>query len=159
VTGNSFGAPRLDYSNGVLRLSLDLSFSENPRDFFVPSNWVALNNTDEDLGSSSIMLLPPQGGSLTPNMMFVAGKYGVGHLIDRDNLGGVAAGDGISGEGIYSAKLFDTVLSTAAYYEDISAGPMIFLSGFGRGIGCTSDTTVMAMRLDRDANGISFYRL
>src|SRR5262249_23628987 len=57
ATGNSFNARALDYSNAVLRLDPRLSFSEDPKDYFVPSKWRFLNAYDLDLGSSTPMLL------------------------------------------------------------------------------------------------------
>lgn len=156
-TGNSFAAPGLDYSNAVLRLNADLSFSEDPADFFMPSNWVDLNRTDADLGSSTPLLLPPQEGSNTPNMVFVTGKRGIGHLINRDDLGGVGKGNGVNGEGIYSTKVFGSAFSTAAYYEDPVAGPFIFLAGRGNQPDCGTNSGVAALALALDADGNSFY--
>jgi outer membrane protein assembly factor BamB len=158
-TGNSFAAPGLDYSNAVLRLASDLSFSESPSDFFIPSNWEDLNRTDSDLGSSTPLLLPRQEESRTPNMIFVTGKKGVGHLIDRDNLGGVATGDGEIGEGIYSTKVFDSAFTTAAYYQDPDNGPFIFLAGRGTQPNCGTSSGVAALALDLDSEGNSSYHI
>lgn len=159
ATGNSFLARELDYSNAVLRLGRDLSFSANARDFFTPSNWVELNNLDLDLGSSAPMLLPPQTGANTPNLIFVAGKGGIGHLINRDNLGGVARGDGVNREGVYSAKIYEYVTSTAAYYEDPRGNPFIFVGGLERQADCGIESGVVALALHQDAQGaMSFTR-
>jgi outer membrane protein assembly factor BamB len=153
VTGNSFGAPpdEVDFSNAVLRLGPDLSFSEDPKDFFVPSNWRILNPLDQDLGSSAAMILPPQKESNTPNMIFVAGKKGAGHLLNRDNLGGVGTGDGVKGEGLYSALIFNRVYSSAVYYEDAEIGPTLFVAGRGEQPDCGTVNGVVALGLDVDA--------
>jgi hypothetical protein len=159
TTGNSFNAPGVDLSNAVLRLGFDLSFSGQPEDFFIPSNWRGLNATDSDLGSSTTLILPPQDGSNTPNMIFITGKAGVGHLLNRDNLGGVATGDGISREGIYSTLVFNGgSYSTAAYYEDPDQGPTVFLSGFGTQPVCPGAIIgVAAFSLGVQEDGSSFY--
>lgn len=158
-TGNSFMAPpgSVDYSNAVLRLTPDLSFSEQPEDYFIPSNWRILNGADADLGSSTPLLLPPQPESTTPNMIFITGKAGVGHLLNRDNLGGLGTGDGVNGEGIYSTRLYGGAYSTAAYYEDPVNGPMIFLSGFGTHETCRTRGTA-ALSLGVTEEGDSLYR-
>lgn len=162
ATGNSFGAPNVDYSNAVLRLGPDLTFSEQPEDFFMPSNWTDLNSRDHDLGSSTPMLLPPQPASNTQNMIFVAGKRGVGHLINRDNLGGIPEnGDGVNNEGLYSTQVSADggVFSTAAYYEDPDpdVGPTIFLAVRGRQPDCDVQRVVAALALDVDEGGNSSY--
>jgi outer membrane protein assembly factor BamB len=159
ATGNSFNALDVDYSNAVLRLNPDLAFSGRPSDFFMPSNWSQLNTNDLDLGASAPMLLPRQPRSSTRDMIFIAGKAGVGHLLNRENLGGVARGDGVIGEGVYSRRILDEVASTAAYYQDLSFGPMIFVAGNGDGSGsdCVGDSGVMALSLYTDGNGSSFY--
>jgi outer membrane protein assembly factor BamB len=157
-TGNSDGRPvGLDYSNAVLRLGPDLTFSEDPADFFMPSNWVVLNLLDIDLGSSTPMLLPPQKASSTPNMIFITGKRGIGHLIDRDYPGGVATGDGTIGEGVFSKKVFGSAFSTAAYYEDPVNGPTIFLAGRGAQPDCGTRSGVVALSLRVDGDRNSYY--
>lgn len=165
ATGNSFNAPGVDYSNAVIRLTPDLAFSGDTKDFFMPSNWVNLNTRDWDLGSSTAVLLPSQEGSKTPNLIFVAGKYGVGHLIDRDNMGGVAGGDGVRGEGVYSGPVFTqptlpaagAVFASAVYYEDPERGPMMFLAGRNTQPDFGVSSTVLAMGLTVDDLGNSAY--
>ena len=159
-TGNSFSAPAggPDYSNAVLRLYPDLTFTGDPADFFVPSNWRALNSADADLGSSPAMLIPPQFGSITPSMVFITGKRGAGHLLNRDYLGGLGTGDGINREGIYSRQVYSSAFSTAAYYQDDAVGSILYLSGRGTHPGCVPNGSVAAMQLEVDADGNSSYR-
>jgi hypothetical protein len=56
-------------------------------DYFTPFNQNALNNSDADLGSGGVMLLPTQSGTF-PRLMIGGGKEGSIYLINRDNLGG-----------------------------------------------------------------------
>jgi PQQ enzyme repeat len=76
-------------------------FSGAQTDYFTPSNWQALDNGDWDLGSSAPILFDVP--EVTPSKLAVAmGKYGVVHLLDRYNLGGIGNGNGITGEGLFS---------------------------------------------------------
>src|SRR5262249_14953008 len=60
ATGNSDSSGRVDLGNSVFRLATvpALRFSGAPADFFTPSNFVGLNDTDTDLGSSAPLVLP-----------------------------------------------------------------------------------------------------
>jgi PQQ enzyme repeat len=82
ATGNTFcgsGCPAYDYSEAVLKLSPTLGLL----DYFNPSNWQSLNNTDTDIGSISPILLGASG------LAFQTGKEGVGYLVRTSSLGGV----------------------------------------------------------------------
>jgi hypothetical protein len=141
ATGNSDSSAAVDLGNSVIRLSTSsgLHFSGAPHDFFTPSNFVSLNESDTDLGSSAPLVLPDQPGSGTPHLVFIAGKQGVGYLINRDNMGGVGKGDGISGEGAFSRCIFGTchgdapqVFSASAYWDGGSGRRLILVPGRGR---------------------------
>jgi len=77
TSGNTRGTGTFDYGNTVFKLSPTLGIS----DYFYPSNWAALNSTDQDLGSVGPTLL----GN---NLLFQVGKKGVGYLLDITSLGG-----------------------------------------------------------------------
>jgi len=79
ATGNG-NSSSFDYGNAVIRLSPALQATS----FFAPSDAGALNTTDSDLGSTGPVLLP---GSRA----FIAGKSGVGYLLDTNALGGLGA--------------------------------------------------------------------
>jgi outer membrane protein assembly factor BamB len=138
-TGNSDSEGALDFSNAVLRLETQptLHFSGSARDYFVPSNFVALNDRDVDLGSTAPLLLPAQPGAV-PHLVFIAGKQGVGYLINADNMGGVSKGDGITGEAVYSRCVFGScqgggpqVFSATAYWDAGPVGRFVFVPGRG----------------------------
>jgi len=157
ATGNSDSTGPMDFGDAVLRLTTRpaLRFSGAPRDYFAPSNYVALNNTDGDLGSTAPLVLPPQSGSSTPRLLFIAGKQGVGYLVNRDDLGGVSKGSGITGEGVYSRCVFGTcqegrpeVFSAAAYWDAGGAGRLILVPGRGEQPSpCGGSGGVVALRL------------
>jgi outer membrane protein assembly factor BamB len=106
VTGNTArGTTTWSGGEALLRFSPGPKFSGAKTDYFTPSNWQYLDEHDYDLGScGSVLFDMPMG--VTPQHLAVAmGKYGVVHLLDRDNLGGVGTGDGFTGEGIFSLSV------------------------------------------------------
>ncbi len=59
-------------------------------DFFLPSNWVALDDADADMGGTAPILLDVAGA--TPSKLVVSlGKDSNAYLVDRTNLGGMDA--------------------------------------------------------------------
>jgi len=62
-----------------------------PIDAFTPFNYQTLNNSDWDLGSGGILMIPDQQGA-HPHVLVQAGKEGRIIVLDRDNLGGYASG-------------------------------------------------------------------
>lgn len=78
VTGNGASRSAFDYSNSVIDLSPDL---QSVKSYFAPSNWVALNVSDTDLGAL--------GPTLLPGAVLAVGKNGIAYLLQADHLGGV----------------------------------------------------------------------
>jgi outer membrane protein assembly factor BamB len=158
-TGNSDSGGRIDFGEAVVRLetSPSLHFSGSTRDYFMPSNFVSLNDTDSDLGSFAPIVLPDQPGTSTPHLVFSAGKQGVVYLINRDDMGGVAKGDGRNGEGVYSRCVFGScgrggfsVFSAGAYWDGGAAGRFVYVPGTGRSAQpapCRGSGGIVALRL------------
>jgi hypothetical protein len=74
----------------VIRFQPGPIFSGNPSDYWVPTNWLQLDNDDLDLGGSGPLLVDVPGA--TPSHLVVAlGKDGKAYLLNRDNLGGITA--------------------------------------------------------------------
>ncbi|HTD48235.1 MAG TPA: PQQ-binding-like beta-propeller repeat protein [bacterium] len=156
ATGNSDSEAAVDLGNSVVRLTTvpGLAFSGRPADFFTPSNFVALNQTDTDLGSTAPLVLPAQPDSSTPDLVFIAGKQGVAYLINRANMGGLTRPGPV--EGVYSRCLFGDcrsggpkVFSATAYWDGGSSGRLILVPGRGRQpAGCQGDGGVVALRLE-----------
>jgi outer membrane protein assembly factor BamB len=69
-TGNGFGSTAPDYQESVLALDPTLHLLAS----WTPTNWLALDNSDQDMGSAQPVLLP--GG-----LLFEIGKDGVGRLL------------------------------------------------------------------------------
>jgi hypothetical protein len=78
------------YGESVVAFSL-ANGGITPIDEFTPFNYQALNNSDWDLGSGGLLMVPDQQGS-HPHVLVHAGKEGRIIVLDRDNLGGFASG-------------------------------------------------------------------
>src|SRR5262249_49934954 len=118
ATGNSTKATTWGAGEAMLRLSLDLTFSGLPRDYFAPSNWAALDATDTDLGGSGALLVDVPGA--TPSKLAVAlGKDGMAYVADRQKMGGVPdAGPG----GVVAAPVMNRDIITPAAPSATGAG-------------------------------------
>ncbi|MBS2016789.1 MAG: hypothetical protein JST00_28145 [Deltaproteobacteria bacterium] len=135
ATANGAGADAWGQSEAVLRLRPGPSFSGLSKDFFTPSNWREMDMTLKDLGASGPILVDVPGA--IPSALVAAhGKAGVAHLLDRDNLGGVAKGDGVRGEGIDSDRLQDgAIVGAPATYRTKGATYVVF-QGLGYAAKC-----------------------
>jgi hypothetical protein len=143
VTGNTDNASQgWGQGDSVLRLGPGATFSGQPTDFFAPSNWMFLDNNDLDLGGSGAMLIDVPGA--VPSSLVVAlGKDGVAYLLDRANLGGFGAGNGLTGEGVASALVAGTgpgprrgwdgeIIGSPAAYATPSGTYVVFQGARGR---------------------------
>ena len=86
TTGNGdFDPPAGDWGQTFLRLNrTDLTVG----DYFSPYNHNRLDESDADLGTSGLLLLPDAVGSAYHrHLMLSGGKVGIMYLLDRDNLG------------------------------------------------------------------------
>jgi len=89
--GNIYGAPSngdtdltSNFGDTVLRLD---PTATKIADWFAPYNAQDLDDNDDDLGTTGVLLIDGT------NYMVVAGKQGVIYMLDRTKLGQVAAGD------------------------------------------------------------------
>jgi len=73
-----------DLGDTVLKLSTAVSLSMT--DYFTPFNQNNLNQSDGDLGSGGLVLLPDQPTGL-PHLMIQGGKQGLIYLLNRDGMG------------------------------------------------------------------------
>ena len=88
TTGNTFGATMWRDGEAVVRLGKGPVFSQATADYFTPTNWMALDAADLDLGGAAAMLVDAPGA--TPSRLVLAlGKDRKAYLLDRSNLGGV----------------------------------------------------------------------
>jgi hypothetical protein len=156
VTGNSTDPVPGDMGNAVLRLlpGPPIHQPAGPAGFFQPSNALALDRADRDLGSGGPLVLPTQPGAHR-RLLFVAGKQGVGYLVDRDNPGGNGTGNGIAGEALWSGCLYGdcagaqaAVFTTAAYFRSPDGSPYVVTAGrAAQPAPCTGRGGLVAWRL------------
>ncbi len=89
ATGNGSGAVWAG-NEAVIRLQPGPVFSNNSADFWAPTNWLALDSADADLGGSAPVLFDVPGA--TPSALILqTGKDRNAYLINRTNMGGVVA--------------------------------------------------------------------
>src|SRR5437867_2566474 len=91
TTGNTFGTNgNWDGGEAVIRFQPGPIFSGLHSDYWVPTNWLELDNLDVDLGASGPLLVDVPGA--TPSSLVVSlGKDGNAYLLNRSNLGGISA--------------------------------------------------------------------
>src|SRR5438067_10128221 len=91
VTGNTFNTGG-NWMGGeaIIRLQAGPTWTGQPTDYWVPINWFSLDNSDTDLGGVSATVIDLPGA--TPSQLVLAlGKDGNAYLLNRNNLGGIAA--------------------------------------------------------------------
>jgi outer membrane protein assembly factor BamB len=128
ATGNGTGqSTDWNGNEAIVRIPSDMSFSTAAKDFFAPSNWQDLDAADADLGGSGVVLVDVAGaGGGTQKLAVALGKSGVAHVVDRENLGGVGRGNGITGEGLTSKRIANSaIIITAAAYTDDRGGSLL----------------------------------
>jgi hypothetical protein len=111
TTGNTFGTNgNWDGGEAVIRFQPGPIFSGSPTDYWVPTNWLSLDNVDADLGASGPLLVDVPGA--TPSHLVVAmGKDRRAYLANRDNLGGIS-------QPVASAQVASsTILQAAVTYQ------------------------------------------
>ena len=91
TTGNTFNTGG-NWMGGeaIIRLQAGPLWTGQPTDYWAPTNWLSLDNTDTDLGGVSATVIDVPGA--TPSQLVLAlGKDRNGYLINRNNLGGITA--------------------------------------------------------------------
>lgn len=132
ATGNTIVAPTWLDGEAVIKLPPSLVASENPTDYYTPTNWAFLDQTDTDLGSTAPLLVDVPGA--TPSSLVVAlGKDRQGYVLDRNNLGGISApltGAEVSGEAILGAPAtYTTPMGTFVAFRGFGANVPILAQG------------------------------
>ncbi|MGD0141525.1 MAG: hypothetical protein ABSC92_00035 [Rhizomicrobium sp.] len=90
TTGNTMGASHWMDGEAIIRLRPGLVHSTNRNDYFTPSNWKDLDNSDEDLGGTEALPISiPVAGSKPALRVIAFGKDGNAYLADRTHLGGI----------------------------------------------------------------------
>ena len=120
ATGNTFSTGGVwNGGEAIVRLQPGTIFSNNTADYWAPTNWFSLDGSDTDLGGTGAMLVDVPGA--TPSQLVVAfGKDGNAYVLNRNNLGGVAAPvaqAAVGGTIIQAAATYRTSLGTYVTYR------------------------------------------
>jgi hypothetical protein len=115
-TGGNWGG-----GEAVIRFQPGPIFTEDPIDYWVPVNWLQLDQGDLDLGGSGPLLVDVPGA--TPSHLVVAlGKDGNAYLVNRDNLGGISAP-------VASSHVADRIINAPATYRTNQGTYVAFRAG------------------------------
>jgi outer membrane protein assembly factor BamB len=92
TTGNTTGAQSWGDGEAVLRLRPGLARPTSKANYFTPSNWLALDNGDLDIGgTAAIPFTIPTTPKGTASRILALGKDGNAYLLNGANLGGIGA--------------------------------------------------------------------
>jgi hypothetical protein len=135
AVGNGFSGPNPafdpahgNYSESVIKLDPTTAGTMmTVADYFTPFDWQSLDNSDADLGSGGVMLLPNSVGSAAhPHLMVETGKSGKIYLIDRDNLGKFTQGGPDNVVQVVTAGPGGVWGNPAFYQESANSGLLIY---------------------------------
>jgi hypothetical protein len=125
TTGNTWNTGG-SWSGGeaVIRFLPGPIFNNDPSAYWVPANWLDLDSSDKDLGSSGPLLVDVPGA--TPSHLIVAlGKDGYAYLLDRENLGG------LSSPPVASEQIAETEIRQAAATYGTNKGTYVAVRASG----------------------------
>jgi len=129
---NGATAPNTDFGDTFLKLTGALSVS----DWFTPSNQSFLDANDLDVGGGGAVLLIDNPGGPFAHLLIGGGKEGKLYLLNRDNLGHIAANDAqivqsfSLSQGIFATPVFrQNTLYIAAAGSPLSAFSFIASTG------------------------------
>ncbi len=106
-----------DYGMSFVKLSTGTGLTV--ADYFTAYNEAILSNSDIDLGSGGVILLPYETGVAHPYLAIGAVKNGVIYLLDRTNMGHFnSSGNQQIGQSITNAFDGHALYSTPAYWNE-----------------------------------------
>src|SRR5262249_15700331 len=120
-----------DYSEAFMKLNAN---GQTVDDYFIPSNFQALDSADRDIGSGAPIVLPDQPGAY-PHLLVGAGKDGRSFLINRGGMGGL--NNPPDGPDLIVQELPNNTISggswdTPAYFDAGDPnGPWVYYGGNG----------------------------
>lgn len=130
TTGNTTNATGWAGGEAIIKLSAGPLFSNQPADYFAPTNWKQLDNGDVDLGGASPVLVDMPGAPV-PRLVLAFGKDATLYIGNRDNLGGI-------GGQLSSVKVTQgSILGAGASYKTSQGTYVAFR---GRGLNCPAGT-------------------
>jgi len=127
TTGNTFGANQWSDGEAIIRLHPGLEHSNRTKDYFAPSNWKDLDNSDQDLGGTEALPIDVAVAGGSPAKRVIAfGKDGKAYLVDRSNLGGIGgelASSQVANGGIRTGPaVYQTDTTTMVAFSNSGSG-------------------------------------
>jgi PQQ enzyme repeat len=137
TTGNTFGASQWSDGEAIIKLHPGLAHSNNTKDYFTPSNWKDLDNSDQDLGGTeAIPLEVAVAGGKPAKRVIAFGKDGNAYLADRQNLGGI-------GGAIQVTQVANGAIRTAPAVYETDSATMVAFTNSGNSHCSTSNVTML----------------
>ena len=90
ATGNTVGTTVWTGGEAILRFQPGPVFSGSTNDYWSPTNWHDLDNSDSDIGGTGPLIVDVPGASPS-NLVVALGKDKNAYLLDRNNLSGITA--------------------------------------------------------------------
>ncbi len=141
TTGNTFSPSTWQDGEAVVRLLPGLAHPTSTTDYFAPSNWLALDQNDADLGGTGALpfTIPTATGG-TAARVLALGKDGNGYLLNGANLGGI-------GHPLQVLQLSNTrILTEPAIYNAKSDTLIAFTNDDGATPNC-SGGNIMTLKI------------
>jgi hypothetical protein len=145
TTGNTQGASSWGDGEAVIRLKPGLAHSTDAKNYFTPSNWQDLDNSDLDLGGTAAVLFTvPIPSSRTASRLLTVGKDGYAYLMDAANLGGI-------GNPLAKLQVSTSRVITAPAALKTATGTLVAFTNFSpTAAGCTG-SSLEVLKVTADA--------
>jgi hypothetical protein len=136
TTGNTIGAKTYGDGESIIHLKQGLARPDSNADFYAPSNWEALDNSDLDLGGTEALPVnvATEGGK-TAARVIAFGKDGNAYLARRNNLGGIGGKADI-------VKVSNTQIKTGPAVYSTPTADMVAITN-GSPVGCSQAGIMM----------------
>ena len=82
-----------NYGDSIVKLGFNLAGKLVAKDYFTPHDQQFLQNTDTDLGSGGVLIIPDKSSKKHPLSLVQVGKEGTVYLVNRNGLGKFNAND------------------------------------------------------------------
>jgi len=144
TTGNTSAGDDWGDGEAVFRLAPGLARSLDPKNYFAPVGWKALDNLDADLGGTAAVPIKIAMSSGTLFRILALGKDGTAYLVNGKNMGGI-------GHALAHPKVSNTqIISAPAVYETL-IGTFVAFNGYAGLQEKCSGTNVTTLKVTGDA--------
>lgn len=147
TTGNTFGANSWMDGEAIIRLHPGLAHSNDTHDYFAPSNWKNLDNSDADLGGTEALPIDIKTSGKVKRVI-AFGKDGNAYLANRGNLGGI-------GGQIQTIQVANGAIRTAPAVYETASGTSVAFANSGNSH-CSGSNVTMLNVAASGATPISF---